>query len=202
MAARHRHLRCVAEVGFAGEHRDDLGDDAEERQRHDVGLRMAEVPEQCRQRIAPRWRGQIRARRSRSRSNSAEVSAGNASRIRIAVTKKFQVKIGIRGHRRSGCAQADDRGVRPLPAVLRRVWSGSWNEFVVPRSRACAWISPQMVAAWKLHGRTTTLAKNARRPARRCVPPAVQIGPLGQLTDRDERGRELLVGESTSEACR
>jgi hypothetical protein len=32
--------------------------------------------------------------------------------------------------------------------------------------------------------------------------PAVQIGPLGQLTDRDERGRELLAGESTGEACR
>jgi hypothetical protein len=136
------------------------------------------------------------------RPNSAEVSAGNASRTRIAVTKKFQVKIGIRGHRRTGCAQTDDRGVRPVPAVLSRVWSGSWNEFVVPRSRACAWISPQMVAAWKLHGRTTTLAKNARRPVRRCAPTAVQIGPLGQLTDRDERGRELLAGESTSEACR
>ena len=39
-----------------------------------------------------------------------------------------------------------------------------------PRSRAWAWISPQTVAAWKLQGRTTTLAKKARRPARRWVP--------------------------------
>jgi hypothetical protein len=30
-----------------------------------------------------------------------------------------------------------------------------------PRRRACAWISPQIVAARKLAGRTTTLAKKA-----------------------------------------
>jgi hypothetical protein len=36
----------VAEDRFAGEHRNDLGDDAEERDRDDVDLRMAEEPEQ------------------------------------------------------------------------------------------------------------------------------------------------------------
>ena len=68
-----------------------------------------------------------------------------------------------------------------------------------PRSRAWAWISPQTVAAWKLHGRTTILAKKARRPTRRCDPPAVQVCPLGQLADRDECGRELPSCESVGE---
>ena len=64
-----------------------------------------------------------------------------------------------------------------------------------PRSRAWAWISPQIVATWKLHGRTTTLAKKARKPARRAGSPAVQVRPLGQLADGDEGDRELLPGE-------
>jgi hypothetical protein len=39
-----------------------------------------------------------------------------------------------------------------------------------PRSRACAWISPHTVVAWKLHGTTRTLANKARRSARRRGP--------------------------------
>jgi hypothetical protein len=43
---RRPHHALVAEQGLAREHRDDLGDDAEERQRHDVDLGVAEEPEQ------------------------------------------------------------------------------------------------------------------------------------------------------------
>jgi hypothetical protein len=58
-----------------------------------------------------------------------------------------------------------------------------------PRSRAWAWISPQTVAAWKLHGRTTTRAKKAIRPARRrgsasCCPTSRRKG-VGQLPLED-----------------
>jgi hypothetical protein len=56
------------------------------------------------------------------------------------------------------------------------------------------------VAAWKLLGRTTTLEKKARRPARRRGP-AVRERPLGQLADGDEGDRKLLVGEMVRVAC-
>ena len=67
-----------------------------------------------------------------------------------------------------------------------------------PRSRAWAWISLHTVAAWKVQGQTTTLAKNA--PASAALwSPAMQVGPLGQFVDGDERGRKLLAGESAGE---
>ena len=58
----------VAEQRLAAEHREDLGDDAEERQRDDVDLGMAEEPEQ----VLPedrrrRWPGRRRARRGAGR---------------------------------------------------------------------------------------------------------------------------------------
>ena len=46
MPSVREHHAAVPEHGFAGEHRDDLGDDAEERQRDDVHLGMPEEPEQ------------------------------------------------------------------------------------------------------------------------------------------------------------
>ena len=55
----------VAEDRLAAEHRDDLGDDAEERQRDDVDLGVAEEPEQVLPRASPRrWPGRRRACRA------------------------------------------------------------------------------------------------------------------------------------------
>ena len=47
-------------------------------------------------------------------------------------------------------------------------------------------------------GQDDDAAKKARRPARR-GPPAVQVGPLGELADGDEGDRELLAGEVAGE---
>src|ERR1017187_8082823 len=52
----------VAEQRLAGEHGQDLGGDAEERQRHDIDLRMAEEPEQVLPQNRPATRGRKKLR--------------------------------------------------------------------------------------------------------------------------------------------
>jgi hypothetical protein len=56
IADRRADQALVAEERLAAEHRDDLGDDAEERQRDDVDLGMAEEPEQ----VLPQQRAAVR----------------------------------------------------------------------------------------------------------------------------------------------
>ena len=104
-SARDRDRRAdhalVAEQRLAAEHRDDLGDDAEERQRDDVDLGVAEEPEQ----VLPEHRAAVvpasktcapsmpvgQQRRAAPRSGSGRPAAPAA-----LVTRMFQVKIGIR----------------------------------------------------------------------------------------------------------
>ena len=97
---RREHHALVAEQRLAGEHRDDLGDDAEERQREDVDLGVAEEPEQVlpEDRAAVGGVEDVRAEvpvgqqaRTAPRSGSGR-RAGSGT----TVTRMFQVKIGIR----------------------------------------------------------------------------------------------------------
>ena len=89
----------VAEDRLAAEHRQDLGDDAEERQRDDVDLGMAEEPEQVLPQDRPAVLGveDVRAELSVGEQRQQRGgSTGNAISTRIAVSRMFQVKIGIR----------------------------------------------------------------------------------------------------------
>ena len=90
----------VAEHRLAAEDRDDLGDDAEERQRDDVDLGMAEEPEQ----VLPEHRrrrcsGRRCARRTCGRPPARAArrpAPGRPSAPGSTVSRTFQVKIGIR----------------------------------------------------------------------------------------------------------
>jgi hypothetical protein len=96
---RGEHERLVAEDRFAGERRDDLGDDAEEGQRDDVHLGMAEEPEQ----VLPEHRAVVlrgEDRRSgppgRHRVRTARRRVPEGHQHQHTVISVFQVKIGIR----------------------------------------------------------------------------------------------------------
>ena len=90
----------VAEDRLAAEHREDLGGDAEERQREDVDLGVPEEPEQ----VLPQDRAAVRRRRrpacrtcGRPRGRAAPRPApGTPSARGSLVSSMFQVKIGIR----------------------------------------------------------------------------------------------------------
>ena len=92
--------RLVAEDRLAAEHREDLGDDAEERQRDDVDLGVTEEPEQVLPEdhaavgrvvdVGAEARGRRRARGARRRAPGTPSARG------CDVTRVFQVKIGMR----------------------------------------------------------------------------------------------------------
>ena len=97
---RREDQGLVAEDRLAREDRQDLGDDAEERQRDDVDLWVPEEPEQ----VLPEH-GSAVARVEHVRpepcgrrpsASSAAASTGKAISTRIEVTRTVHVKIGIR----------------------------------------------------------------------------------------------------------
>ena len=90
----------ITEDRLPAEHRQNLGDDAEERQGDDVDLGMAEEPEQ----VLPQERSAIGRRRRRVLQGPDQPPApteprresGRRTSTRNDVTRMFQVKIGIR----------------------------------------------------------------------------------------------------------
>ena len=100
IAMRRDDQALVAEDRLAAEHRDDLGDDAEERQRDDVDLGVAEEPEQ----VLPQDRaavGRVEDVRAEvpvglQRRAARRPAPGRPSAPGSTVTRMFQVKIGIR----------------------------------------------------------------------------------------------------------
>ena len=91
--------RGVAEDRLAGEHREDLGDDAEERQRDDVHLGVAEEPEQVLPQHGPAV-GRVEDVRAEvaigGQPEQRRGQSGNATSTITLVTRMFQVKTGIR----------------------------------------------------------------------------------------------------------
>jgi hypothetical protein len=110
---RRRYQPFVAEHRLAAEHRNDLGDDAEERQRDDVHLGVTEEPEQVLPQHRPAGRhvedmrtehpvgGQREQRRRQEREHHDDQQAGDEDVPREDRQPE---------HRHAGCAQRQDGG--------------------------------------------------------------------------------------------
>ena len=193
----------VPEDRLAGEHRQDLGDDAEERQRDDVDLRVAEEPEQVLPEHGAAGGGveDVRCRgRGRLRARAAPRQHGKAISTRIEVTRMFQVKIGIRNIVIPGARIVTMVVMKfTAPRIVRRGPACTGPTSTGRRRRPGLWIASDERARRRTSRRTA--APSGREEARAGDQRAEQVQPVGEARSgagTPRRGRRSAAERSRS----